>query len=437
MRIQIGSIVLATCLALAGCSGGSGGGSNDTTCSCVGRVCGPDGCGGSCGTCVSGQTCDASGHCAGGSSDAVAGFKGARLPLAQGTFWKFGWEYREMSCTGGSVIHVIPICMPSVDNITLNIDDFGVYYMVLGAPKVIDGITAYEVSYYGRLGRSADNLQSGHVAYLALDGSRLLASSDGTSLHVIFDAKTGHCTGCGYWHSFADATAKYPTLALNTWTNTPLAAILERTQGKPRCEVVGGVEYCDASWFYVVTQDFFFPKVGPGAARFYSDMGSMSQYSFNRTEAEITVGLMATSLRGDPPSLFSEVEPNEETTNAQPIGVGQAIAGSIAVGDPCHEDPIGGVTQASFCYTDLYRLDVAQSKTTFLTLSTFGFDPAAAALQLILLDSTREVLALSGPPTERPVTQFRYSFSPGTYYLTLGTGPMPATGAVRYTLQVE
>jgi hypothetical protein len=43
--------------------GGSGGGCTPL---CTGKQCGDDGCGGSCGSCASGQTCDGSGQCSGG-----------------------------------------------------------------------------------------------------------------------------------------------------------------------------------------------------------------------------------------------------------------------------------------------------------------------------------------------------------------------------------
>ena len=42
------------------------------SCSCSGRECGDDGCGASCGSCASGESCDASGQCVGGSGPTCA-----------------------------------------------------------------------------------------------------------------------------------------------------------------------------------------------------------------------------------------------------------------------------------------------------------------------------------------------------------------------------
>ncbi|HEY3356771.1 MAG TPA: hypothetical protein VGQ83_26205 [Polyangia bacterium] len=53
-----------TCDATGQCTG--------CTPSCTGRVCGGNGCGGSCGACDGGQTCDATGQCTGGSTSVMA-----------------------------------------------------------------------------------------------------------------------------------------------------------------------------------------------------------------------------------------------------------------------------------------------------------------------------------------------------------------------------
>jgi hypothetical protein len=70
-------LALGATLALAACSGDppcSGGGVGCTcVADCLGKVCGDDGCGGSCGTCSEGTACDASFRCAATCAPACAG----------------------------------------------------------------------------------------------------------------------------------------------------------------------------------------------------------------------------------------------------------------------------------------------------------------------------------------------------------------------------
>jgi hypothetical protein len=75
------------------CASGTCGSNGHCACTpkCSGRACGPDGCGGSCGTCPAGSTCDGLGHCA----VQCTPFCGTRVCGSDGCGGSCG------SCTGG------------------------------------------------------------------------------------------------------------------------------------------------------------------------------------------------------------------------------------------------------------------------------------------------------------------------------------------------
>jgi MYXO-CTERM domain-containing protein len=74
----------AVCGGGGGTDGGGTDGGNDCVPACGNAVCGDDGCGGSCGNCAPGMTCNALGQCAGGCTDECAT---GEVKCAQGQAW--------------------------------------------------------------------------------------------------------------------------------------------------------------------------------------------------------------------------------------------------------------------------------------------------------------------------------------------------------------
>ena len=118
---------------------------------------------------------------------------GPKLPgfdfeVGEGTFWEYEWNYASgtscLGCRGG----------PTTDS--------GTFRVTLGAPKEIEGITAYEVQVSGKYRRSKIDTGSGYSprwSYLAVDDNLILVSDDGVSFTVLFDGQEGRWPGSGFF----------------------------------------------------------------------------------------------------------------------------------------------------------------------------------------------------------------------------------------------
>ena len=115
-------------------------------------------------------------------------FAGFDYQLHEGTFWEYKWEYKSSTfcrdCRGGATT------------------DLGTFRVTLGPPKVIEGVTAYEVQLAGKhklKGSSTDRSFAPRWQYMALEDSRILVSEDGVSLVVLFDGQEGEWPGSGFF----------------------------------------------------------------------------------------------------------------------------------------------------------------------------------------------------------------------------------------------
>ena len=123
---------------------------------------------------------------------------GFDFQVGEGTFWEYEWEYKSgrfcLGCRGG----------PTIDS--------GTFRVTLGAPKEIEGITAYEVQVSGKYRRNSIDTGSGYGprwSYLAVDDNLILVSDDGVSFTVLFDGQEGRWPGSGFFTTIFKAEHLY------------------------------------------------------------------------------------------------------------------------------------------------------------------------------------------------------------------------------------
>ena len=114
---------------------------------------------------------------------------GFNFDLDEDTFWHFYWKTEDSSWIQGSD--------PSTDTYTGN------FKVELGTSIAIDGTTAYEVETTGD-SSDPDFDYSPRWTHLAVNDNRLLGSTDGTTLEVIFDGMTGKWDGGGFFTTFPE-----------------------------------------------------------------------------------------------------------------------------------------------------------------------------------------------------------------------------------------
>ena len=110
-----------------------------------------------------------------------------------GDFWEYGWDAsKTISDRDG----------------TRTTRDSGSFTVVLGCPRRIGGITAYEVFVTGD--STPDTSSSWDFAprwrYIAQVGRKILGSEDGITLKTIFDGQTAQWYGGGFFTEIAGST---------------------------------------------------------------------------------------------------------------------------------------------------------------------------------------------------------------------------------------
>ena len=212
-------------------------------------------------------------------------FSGYDFTLAEGSYWEFGFEDYSRSWYLG-------------DSSTST--DSGIFRITLGAPVTIDGITAYPLNIVPVSGDDIADTLTLRWGYIALDEDRILGSTNGSSLSVIFDAFQGYQAGGGFFATFV--SNELITAANGQIDNdyiTESAAYLSQASSSGGCEYYPGVgTICPGDDREGLTvRDYFQPGIGP--VGYYFNSYNTDSQGNSGAVIEINIGLISFSVEGD------------------------------------------------------------------------------------------------------------------------------------------
>ena len=225
----------------------------------------------------------------------LAKFAGFDFQLREGVFWEYKWEYKSSTfcrdCRGG----------PTTGS--------GTFRVTLGLPKVIEGVTAYEVHLVGKHrleGSSTDRSFAPRWRYMAQEDSRILVSEDGVTLVVLFDGQEGEWPGSGFFTTRFKAKDLYERKVSG---RDVVVSASSRTGGCRYFRSVGQVCPGGTSTDYT-EREVYSPGIGPVEYSFrYSSSSGSGTTSFSSSTSE-KVELVASSLRGDSASSDLKAAPD-------------------------------------------------------------------------------------------------------------------------------
>jgi hypothetical protein len=288
-----------------------------------------------------------------------------------GDFWEYGWDAsKTISDRDGTRIT----------------RDSGSFTVVLGCPRQIDGITAYEVLVTGD--STPDTSSSWDFAprwrYMAEVGSKILGSEDGITLKTIFDGQTSQWYGGGFFTTIADTTlvTAVPGQIENDYLNMPALTVGDEAS-QSLCSWVGGYWICDNEDSYNIRKhEYYIENIGPVGFYYnnYSYFGGTFPQAFRFI---YNVGLIESSFWGAPrKSIYSEVEPNNYQIDAQTVNNPSLVSGNVSLGS-------GYLLGIGCAYPrtnveDWYKFTLNQSTAVTIKLS-FGIQ---ADLDLFLMNGT-------------------------------------------------
>ncbi|MBU0675880.1 MAG: hypothetical protein KJ950_14680 [Proteobacteria bacterium] len=299
-------------------------------------------------------------------------YSGFNFSLSEGDFWEFSWDYYYQSYAQGSG--------------TKTKNDSGKFWVVLGTPKTINGITAYAVDIYG------DSSVTGETddfaprwTFLALADNVLLGSTNGLTLQTIFDAQAGKWAGGGFFTSISSDTLV--TAGSGTINNDYLnqsAIKTGRSSSQSQCEYFPGVgNICGDESYNYTENEYFLGGIGPLGYYYYNTASYSGGGFYSSYQWKHNVGLTASSFNGDalPSGLLQpinggETEPNDTITQAMPITYGSVITGQINVTDP------GSTNDAITDY--LFGLGDTEVRPLqdWYSITTIGLDPEVIEIQV-------------------------------------------------------
>lgn len=407
------------------------------------------------------------------STPAVAGFD---FTLQQGDFWEYGWDYHSSysaatgSSSSGAASH---------------------FRITLGAPKVVDGITFYEMLISGNTKSDQYGDLTPNGKYLGLANHQLITlAADGTTQKVVFDAGTGVWPGSGYFTTFPDTTLFEATSSTisNDYLNQAAYRVSESASSS-QCQYFSGVgTICGGDYNQNMdAREFYQAGVGPVGYYAYFSMSDPNSPDGGWSSSNITnIGLTASSLRGDVVDYQLEVEPNNLTsqatvlslparikgdsageadlggTTAVPVGVtalselepndsplapqvvnlpaslsGDVLAGDASTSVSVQSTP--GGTSYTATFEDWYQVTLGSSTTLSCSLD-FAGSGADLDLYLFSFDGvsslTTQANSVNDNPTSNNYTeQISQALPAGTYYLAVDGYNTPARAA--YTLSVS
>jgi|GEM_PF-4007124 hypothetical protein len=207
---------------------------------------------------------------------------GFRLTLGQGTYWQFEWKRSTSTFaeTGSGTTTTS-----------------GIGKITLGAPTTIQGITAYAVAVSGTF--PPDHTPA--WKYIADSNSRLLKSTDGSTLVDIFNAWTGTNQGGGFFIPFgsANASGAYQSAMSDAfYVNPQTYALGQITNTGGNLYIPGmGTFYSEQPSVSKNSIEYFAPGIGPvGYHYFFSYTDDSDPEAYFSTSTTEDLGLIATSF---------------------------------------------------------------------------------------------------------------------------------------------
>jgi hypothetical protein len=370
---------------------------------------------------------------------ATKAFSGFDFTLATGNFWEYKWDFYDYSWAQGSS--------------STTTRDSGRFWIVLGSPTTIQGITAYPVQLYGK-SRNTDKTFSPRWKYLAVDSSRMLGSTDGLTLTPFFDAQAGKWPGGGFFTTIGATTLSIGQIGTISTYNTYLtgtAIVAGRSSSQSECEYFPGVgSICGDSAYNYTENEYFRPNVGPVGYYYYNAYSySGGGFSSGGTWRH-NAGLTASSRSGQAYPLVNEIESNDSPATAQSISKTNPIIGVVSVSTTTNvgNTPItatvvpdsGGSVTITTLVEDWYKFTLVSAATVTITLSFEG--DTTADLDVFLIDAA--VTTLYGysvhdnqaAPKDQNERIKISNLPAGDYRIGVDAFLSPS-GAVTYTLQLE
>ena len=305
----------------------------------------------------------------------VAGFD---FTLQQGDFWEYGWDYHSSytaatgSSSSGAASH---------------------FRITLGTPKVVDGITFYEMLISGNTKSNEYGDLTPNGKYLGIANNQLVTlAADGTTQRVIFDAGTGVWPGSGYFTTFPDTTlfAATSSTISNNYLNEAAYRVSESTSSS-QCEYFPGVgTVCGGDYNQDMdSREYYQAGVGPVGYYAYFSMSDLSSPDGGWSSSNTTnIGLTASSLRGDAVDYQLEVEPNNLISQATVLTLPARVKG-----DSASEAYLGGTTAVPVSAAVLTELEPNDSPLAPQVLNL----PASLSGDVLEGDSSTAVSVQTAP----------------------------------------
>ena len=368
-------------------------------------------------------------------------FSGYDLPLTQGAFWEYRWEYVDQSCAQGSGC--------STD------DDDGTFRVTLGAPRTVQGVQLFALNVSGKTSVSISDARRDFAPgwdYLGVDGNRLVVSN-GSSLTTLFDAVTGRWAGSGFFtdrfnNKLVEASSRRITEDMNfgAWDGVETGPVqsVGWASSQSTCEIIIILRVCpNDEEFNFIEREYYREGIGPVAYTYSFSISFSGGGFFSSSRVDESLALVASSLRdGGAASATSggtgerESEPNDIPADAQLMQVGGAISGSVSSADSALTVTLAldGRRQQLRMH-DYYRFELTSLTAVSIDLEISG---PASDLNLGLLlwnEATNERVMHSLAPGVA-AHRLKTELSPGAYRIGI-TGIDTQGGPVPYTLSIK
>lgn len=382
-------------------------------------------------------------------------FPGFDFEIGTGAFWEFRWSYTDRSCNQRSG------CSTS--------DDEGLFQVMLGQPREIQGITAYEVQVVGKHQvalADANRDFAPRWRYLAVSGNRILGSQ-GPAYTVIFDGQTGKWAGSGFFterfnaDELIEATPSTITQddAFAGWpgVRTGPAINIGRASSQGLCETIAGERICPREeTFDVKEREVYRGGVGPVGYFFDATFTFSGGGFFSSVQTTEAVGLVTSSLRGDTATSVDvllafqrvESEPNNSLQTAHPLSLPGVVSGDASQTDSWGElrffnDAIGEMQFIQL--HDIFMFTVAQQQAVTITLNAEGGASADLNLLLFTLSSVEgpDTIFIDGQMADLidlstvndPTETITVTLVPGTYFTAIQA--FNTSARTDYSLTIE
>ncbi len=364
-------------------------------------------------------------------------YAGFNFNLSTGDYWEYAWDYYELSSATGS--------SPTTTN------DSGRFWVVLGQPTTIQGVTAYAVQLYGK-GKNSSTSFFPRWKYLALANNQMSGSTDGVSLVPFFDAELGKWPGGGFFTTLPASTLSVATSSIISSTNTYIsgsAIVAGRSASQSQCQYFQGIgNICGDSAYNYTENEYFRPNVGPVGYYYNNSYSSCGGGFCSGASWKHNVGLTASSFTGQSSPLVNEAEPNDTPFASQTVNTGNVAIGVVSdsaianLGNTVINVsviPDGASTPVTIqpAVEDWYTFTLASTKTVTITL-VFQESPNAD-LDLFLMNSSASTLlgySVHDNVLRKDQTEtITMSLAAGTYRIGVDGYLTPAP--VTYTLHIQ